>query len=155
MKDWLPVISLVVGGLLTMVTTLFSEAFRNRQVTKKAQEERLMRLTEEGRAFQQQVILELQEELSDLIKLTAQNTRMGPGWDDEGLQQFDEKLLRVRLLKSRVHDDDIRHRATDVSNEAITARDAQDQEEAHRSLDSIWNQSRLFNDQVGAWLRQH
>jgi hypothetical protein len=138
-----------------MTTTLLSEAFRNRQLTRKTQEERLARLTEERMGFQRQTLLELQEELSALIKLTGAKNRADTTWDDDALQQFDDRLLTVRVLKSRIEDNDIRHAATTVSNECIAARNAATVAEARRVLDTIWAESRVVNDKIGTWLQEH
>jgi hypothetical protein len=86
LRDWFPVITLLLGSALTLVGGLLSEHYRNAFVVRRQELERkLVRIT-----FQRDTLLQLQDAGRDLIEITT--TLVQEKWPEE-----DRKLRRINF----------------------------------------------------------
>jgi hypothetical protein len=127
-RDRFPVVTLVLGSILTVVGGLLSEAYRNRWAARKAREDRAIQLIAERTAFQIGTLLKLQEAGKDLLDATGGcfeekwlQFMYPPAADSDGPKvQFvnaeaerarRKARLQVDILISRVEHDELRERA--------------------------------------------
>lgn len=138
-RDWFPVITLALGSILTVVGGLLLEAYRNRWVARKADEDRAIQRIAERAAFQLDTLLQLQEAGKDLLDATGGcfeekwlHFMYPPAANSDGPKvQFvnaeaerarRKARLQVDILISRVEHDELRERAeklTDLSGKVV------------------------------------
>ena len=138
LRDWFPVITLVLGSILTIIGGLLSERYRTRASLSQAREERKVQEDLARRTFERDNVIQLQDAGRDLMELTIQCFREKwldeprPAADPDQRQPQDVKeetelarntaRIRVNTLVSRLEDEEDRrdvYKLLDLSHELL------------------------------------
>jgi hypothetical protein len=173
LKDWLPVITLILGSLLTIGGGLISEVYRHRWASLEENKRSQVQRDLEVKVFQRDNILQLQEAGLELLHYT--NMCFEEKWtttpwigavdlsldrqahpiqlETDGIRQ--RARLQVDKLVSRVGDDELRravYELVGLSREVLSKEHFQDAIEA---IDHMQNRFEEVNrDKVGPALRR-
>jgi hypothetical protein len=128
LSSWLPVITLIVGSVLTLLGGLITEGLREKRAERKDREEheRTERKDREAReyaralerdAFQRQALPALQDALHELFERTTRywvEHKTADAWESNPSERADYARInsRVELLRNRIADADVRRLAT-------------------------------------------
>jgi hypothetical protein len=154
LKDWFPVITLLLGSALTVIGGLLSEAYRNRWALRNAQQERDIQRRFDRIAFQRDTLLQLQDAGLDLIDTTTSCLlQKWPPPQQEGVASTSQPRphsvsseanharrkarLQIEKLLPRVENDELRQRVqelTDLSRQVIVL---EHYELARKALDDM------------------
>jgi hypothetical protein len=152
LKDLLPLITFLLGAVLTLVT----EATQYRRQVRREHEVRAAeRADQQARAraeFQAQTMLALQESLAKVISHKQQQVFRGQ-LSAEELKEMTDAQVRTLILNVRVQDDALRQRVARTSAVLIELSEAREPER----VSSLWSESftgfHEANERIGVLLR--
>jgi hypothetical protein len=95
LRDWLPVITLILGSALTISGALLSERFRAKASAAQADREREIQDTLARTTFQRDIILQLQDAGQHLIELTVKCFNEKWPDDQRPVDDLDRRMARI------------------------------------------------------------
>lgn len=165
--SWLPVLTLILGAISTVVGGFASETYRNRLARRALREESDLRAATERVTFQKDTLLSLQAAGMNLLEATyrlhnrkCELARSAHRWPQEedveygARQEHRVARLNAEILAARVLDDDLRTSARRVLALESTVIRSPTQEEANSRVDAMREQFEIANDQLGEILRR-
>jgi hypothetical protein len=164
LRDWFPVITLVLGSILTIIGGLISERSRAKASATQAIWDREIQDNLARTAFQRDNILQLQDAGQVLIKLTLECFH--EKWADDpqpiadpGQRQarpvsekagLERRMARIEInkLTSRLQDQQARTRVYELLNLSHQVIDCDDFEIAQAKLDNMLNMLSEANEKI-------
>ena len=164
LRDWFPVITLVLGSALTIIGGLISERYRTKASLAQAKQEREIQENLARTTFQRDNVLQLQDAGQDLIKLTLQCFK--EKWPDDprptadpGQRQpqpvsekaeLERRMARIQAnkLTSRLQDQQARTHISELLDLSYEVIDRDDFEIAQAKLLEMQYRLRDANDEI-------
>jgi hypothetical protein len=132
LRDWFPVITLVLGSALTIIGGLISERYRTKASLGQAKLEREIQSNLAQAIFQRDNVLQLQDAGLDLIKLTLEC--YNEKWIDDRRPTADSGQRQPRLVSSKAELE--RRMARNRADKLISRlENQQDREELYKLLE--------------------
>lgn len=102
-ESWFPVMTLVIGGALTLASSLLTDLFRDRRRSRRDLEDREIRRREERAVLQRRALLEAQDALNAVLQ-----ANMTSNFENQDLDNWLGARGTAQILASRLQDEEAR-----------------------------------------------